>query len=260
MKFGRERPRWYGDWMNDAGFGSPHSGRFATTRWTMVQAVGVDAPESKDALAELCSTYWYPLYAYLRRKGHQAVDAQDLTQAFVASLLERSVVKRADPEKGRFRSFLLGSLNKFVSDEKRRKGTQKRGGDREILSINVDAAEDRYRLEPVNEVTPEAIFERRWALTVLDAAVSRLETQYEHSGKQELFEALRGHLGADKSVPPNREIAEALGMQEGAVKVAAHRLRQQYREALRTEIAHTVTSTDELDDELKRLFQILSAG
>ena len=119
-KFGSECLGWYGEWMDDAGLGSPHSGRFATTRWTMVQAVGVDAPESKDALAELCSTYWYPLYAYLRRKGHQAVDAQDLTQAFVASLLERSAVKQADPEKGRFRSFLLGSLNKFVSDEKRR--------------------------------------------------------------------------------------------------------------------------------------------
>lgn len=246
--------------MDDAGLGPPHSGRFATTRWTMVQAVGVDAPESQDALAELCSTYWYPLYAYLRRRGHQAVDAQDLTQAFVASLLERSAVGRADPEKGRFRSFLLGSLNKFVSDEKRRQGAQKRGGDREILSINVDAAEDRYRLEPVDEVTPEAIFERRWALTVLDAAVSRLQAGYERSGKLALFEALRGHLGADKTTTPNREVAEKLGMQEGAVKVAAHRLRQQYREALRAEIAHTVTSTEELDDELKRLFQTLSGG
>lgn len=246
--------------MDDAGLGSPHSGRFATTRWTMVQAVGVEAPESKDALAELCSTYWYPLYAYLRRKGHQAVDAQDLTQAFVASLLERSAVKRADPEKGRFRSFLLGSLNKFVSDEKRRAGAQKRGGDCEILSINVEAAEDRYRLEPVDEVTPEAIFERRWALTVLDAAVTRLRAGYERSGKLPLFEALRGHLGADRSTTPNREVAESLGMQEGAVKVAAHRLRQQYREALRAEIAHTVTNSEELDDELKRLFQTLSSG
>jgi len=244
--------------MDDAGLGSPHSGRFATTRWTMVQAVGVDAPESRDALEDLCSTYWYPLYAYLRRRGHQAVDAQDLTQAFVASLLERNAVERADPAKGRFRSFLLGSLNHFVSDEKRRERAQKRGGDCEILSINVDAAEDRYRLEPVDEVTPEAIFERRWALTVLDAAVNRLQASYERSGKLALFEALRGHLGADKTTLPNREVAESLGMQEGAVKVAAHRLRQQYREALRAEIAHTVTSSEELDDELRRLFQTLA--
>ena len=246
--------------MDDAGFGSPHSGRFATTRWTMDQAVGIDAPESRDALEELCSTYWYPLYAYLRRRGHQAVDAQDLTQAFVASLLERSEVKRADPEKGRFRSFLLGSLNKFVSDEKRRQRAIKRGGDHEILSINVDAADDRYRLEPVDEVTPEAIFERRWALTVLDAAVRRLHVGYERSGKLELFEALRAHLGADKTTVPNGEVAESLGMQEGAVKVAAHRLRQQYKEALRAEIAHTVTNSEELEDELKRIFQTLSGG
>lgn len=257
-QIGNERWRWYGGWMDDAGLGSPHSGRFATTRWTLVQAIGAQAPESRDVLEELCSTYWYPLYAYLRRRGHQAVDAQDLTQAFVASLLERNAVERADPEKGRFRSFQLGSLNHFVSDEKRRERAQKRGGDCEILSINVDDAEDRYRLEPVDEVTAEAVFERRWALTVLDAAVDRVQAGYERSGKLPLFKALRGHLGADKSTIPNREVAESLGMQEGAVKVAAHRLRQKYREALRAEIAHTVSSREELDDELRRLFQTLS--
>ncbi|HIE97358.1 MAG: sigma-70 family RNA polymerase sigma factor [Fuerstiella sp.] len=245
--------------MDDAGFPSPHSGRFATTRWSIVQAAGVQAtPNSRHALEELCATYWYPLYAYVRRRGYQADDAQDLTQSFVLSLLERNAVQRADPDRGRFRSFLLGSLNKFLSDETRKQGAQKRGGDRKILSINVDDVENRYQLEPTDDITPEAVFERRWALTVLDAALTRLQGDYERVGKLPLFEALRGHIGADKSTIPNREVAESLSMQEGAVKVAAHRLRQEYRDALRAEIAQTVTNSKELDDELTGLFQTLS--
>ncbi len=235
------------------------SERFATTQWSIVRAAGGIAGDAESALEELCRTYWYPLYAYARRRGYQICDAQDLTQGFIASLIQRNTFDRADPDRGRFRSFLLGSFNRYLSDEHRRQGAQKRRGDRSVLSIDIDAvsAEHRYRLEPGESVIPEAIFERRWALTVLDAARERLKTEYTQSGNLDLFEALREHLGADRATTPNRQISIDLGMEEGAVKTAAHRLRKRYRAALRAEIAQTVTTPEDLEAELQQLFLAL---
>lgn len=230
---------------------------FATTRWSIVQAAGGSSTDAGRALEELCRTYWYPLYAYARRQGRQVSDAQDLTQGFVASLLQKGTIGRADPDRGRFRSFLLGSFNLFLADQHRYQSARKRGGDQTILSIDTVQAEQRYQLEPVDCVTAEDVFERRWALTVLAAAAERLETHYVQTGRKSLFEALRGHLGADQERIPHAQIAAELGMEEGAVKTAAHRLRKRYRSALRSEIAQTVASADDLDAELSDLLRIL---
>lgn len=222
-----------------------------------MQAAAGSSTEAGQALEELCRTYWYPLYAYARRYGRQASDAQDLTQGFLASLLQKGTIGRADPDRGRFRSFLLGSFNLYLSDQHRRQSTRKRGGDQKILSIDTTQAEQRYQMEPVDCVTAEDVFERRWALTVLAAAAERLEAHYVQTGQRSLFDALRGHLGADRERIPYAQIATELGMEEGAVKTAAYRLRKRYRAALRSEIAQTVASADDLDAELTDLFRIL---
>ena len=251
--------------MNRPGIQSPTphgrraaSGNFATTQWSVVQAAGGTTNSSIEALEELCRTYWYPLYAYVRRRGYQISNAQDLTQGFIASLLQRQTIGRADPDRGRFRSYLLGCFNLYLSDEQQRQSTQKRGGNRMTLSIDTESAECWYQLEPMDSLTPEDIFERRWALTVLETAAERLKTEYSQSGRLNLFDALRSHLGADKESIPHRQIAADLGMQEGAVKTAAHRLRRRFRAALRFEIAQTVASSEDLEAELQQLFHTLS--
>lgn len=236
---------------------NPGGQRFVTTRWSLVRAAGASDADARLSLEALCRTYWYPLYAYIRRRGHGVEDAQDLTQAFIVSLLEHDAIGRAVPEQGRFRSFLLGSLNHFLSDASRRQRAQKRGGHQNVLLLNLQNAEERYRLEPADARTAEDVFERRWALTVLGTALARLEEDYCSSGKAVLFDALRGYLATDASQLPLGAIAESLGMQEGAVKVAAHRLRRRYRESLRSEIMQTVATSEELDDELGRLFRSL---
>jgi RNA polymerase sigma-70 factor (ECF subfamily) len=197
--------------------------------------------------------YWYPLYAYVRRKGHQAAEAQDLTQAFFAELLEKKRFQLADQERGRFRSFLLGSLNNFIANQWRRANTQKRGGGKVLLSFDVDAGEARYRHEPSHELTAERIFERRWAMTLLEQTILRLSDEYARSDKTDLFEALKGHLGQGTTTP-YREVAERLGMSETAVKVAAHRMRKRCGQILREEISHTVGDPDAVDAELQQLF------
>ena len=230
----------------------PHD--FATTRWSLIAAVGESSSaESRDALAFLCETYWYPLYVYVRRKGHQPAEAQDLTQSFFAELLEKERFQLADQERGRFRSFLLASLNNFMANQWRRAKAQKRGGSSNLLSIDVDAGETRYRHEPFHELTAERIFERRWAMTLLEQTVSRLSDEYARSDKADLFAALKGHLGQGATTP-YREVAEQLGMSETAVKVAAHRLRKRCGQILRDEVSQTVSDPAAVDAELQQLF------
>jgi RNA polymerase sigma-70 factor (ECF subfamily) len=239
--------------------GSPASARFRTTHWSIVRAAGRrSSPDAHDALAALCEVYWYPLYAYVRRKGHSPDDAQDLTQSFFARLLEKNVAGKADRSRGKFRSFLITSLDHFLAKEWRRAGARKRGDGRVALSLDLAAGETRYTLEPTHELTAEKIYQRRWALTLLEATLVKLRDEFEKGGKLEVFEHLKPYLGGNESTVPYRQIAETLGKTEGAIKVAVHRLRERCRELLRAEIAQTVSTPQEVDEELRDLFQAVA--
>jgi RNA polymerase sigma-70 factor (ECF subfamily) len=232
---------------------------FVTTHWSVVQAAGHgDTTRACDALAHLCKIYWYPLYAYARRKGSSPHDAQDLTQEFFARLLEGNWVARADPERGRFRSFLLSSMKHFMANEWNRARAQKRGGGQPVFSLNDDSAEERYGREPAEQATPESLFERGWALTLLEGVLARLEAEYRSEGKQALIETLRPALTAERDALNYAGMAEKLGMTETAVRVAMHRLRQRYRQLLRAEVASTVASPGEVEAEMRHLFQVLT--
>jgi RNA polymerase sigma factor (sigma-70 family) len=229
--------------------------RFATTRWSVVAAAGQpDSPEAREALATLCRIYWYPLYAYARRQLPRPDDAQDLTQEFFALLLEKDYLHDADPQRGKFRSFLLTAFRRFLGKERDRARAQKRGGGRSLLPLDFQAGERQYQLEPTDHATPETLYERRWALTLLQQTLARLRHEQVNAGKEKLFEALKGTLTGDDDAEPYARIAEPLGMSEQAVKVAVHRLRRRYRELLRAEIAQTVATPEEVDDELRDLF------
>jgi RNA polymerase sigma-70 factor (ECF subfamily) len=231
--------------------------RFATTRWSVVAAAGKSpSPQSRRALEELCASYWYPLYVFTRRRRHAAAEAQDLVQGFFAELLEKGTLAAADEERGRFRTFLLAVYQRFLGHERERARARKRGGGRRIVSFDATDAEDRYRREPFHELTPERIYERRYALTLLDRVLARLESDFASRGRGELFERLKPTLtGGDAT--RYADLAAELGMSPGAVKVAVHRLRRQYRDALREEIAQTVDGPEEIDDELNRLLEAL---
>lgn len=238
---------------------TPPAGYFATTHWSVVMTAGQEAsPQAEAALETLCRTYWYPLYAFIRRQGHSPHDAQDLTQAFFARFLEKNFLGDVQRERGKFRSFLLASLKHFLANEWDRAQAQKRGGGHAIISLDQEATEGRYRLEPPDEMTPEKIYERRWALTLLDAVLSRLRKEFVAAGKGEQFEVLRVFLSAGKDSAPYAEVAGRLGSTAESVKVAVHRLRKRYRELLRAEIAHTVASSSEVDEEIRYLFRALS--
>jgi RNA polymerase sigma-70 factor (ECF subfamily) len=229
---------------------------FETTQWSIVLAAGRSASgDAREALAVLCERYWYPVYAFVRGRGHGADEAEDLTQAFFAKLLEKHYVRDADPERGRFRSFLLAAVTHFLSNERDRETALKRGGGRAVVSLDAEDAEGRYRLEPSHDMTPERVFRRRWALMLLERAVARLREEAERAGQAERFERLTACLTGD--AVPHAEVAAALGMSEGAVKVAVHRLRRRYRELLRAEIADTVADPAAVDDELRELFAAL---
>ena len=233
--------------------------RFATTRWSVVLAAGAGSSEQAHrALAELCTDYWYPLYAYVRRRGYEAEDARDLTQAFFAKLLEKNDLMAADPARGRFRSFLLTSMKHFLASEWRRQATLKRGGDVEVVSIDYDDAENRYRVEPAHALTPEAIYERRWALGLLDRAVDDLSERYAGRGKTELFDALKGYLGHDPGAVPYRELSQRLDQREAALRTALSRLRARWRERLRELVGETVQEGGTVDDELRHLLTALT--
>jgi len=232
--------------------------RFQTTRWSLVRAAaGDESPAAREALAALCEAYWYPLYAYVRRQGQAPEDAQDATQAFFARLLERHDFAGALAERGRFRSYLLASLKHFLINQRRDRHAAKRGGGRIVRSLDAEQAEGRYVREPADMRTPEALFERRWALTVLERAMERLRARWQEHGKRDRFDRLQPCLlGADPACG-YAALGRDLDMTEGAVKVAVHRLRREYREALTQEIADTVEDESLVADEVRALMRIV---
>jgi RNA polymerase sigma factor (sigma-70 family) len=235
--------------------GSQAAGRFASTHWSLVAAAGRGgSPEARAALAVLCQAYWYPLYAYARRRLASADDAQDLTQEFFARLLEKDYLAAADPRRGKFRSFLLAAFKHFLAREHERAAAQKRGGGRRPLPLDFPDGERRYRHEPADPTTPETLFERRWALTLLEQVLARLRQEFTGAGKGPLFEALKGTLTGDGTAEPYARIGQDLGLSEPVVKTAVHRLRRRYQELLRAEVAQTVASPAEVEDELRDLF------
>jgi RNA polymerase sigma factor (sigma-70 family) len=233
--------------------------RFATTRWSLVvRAGGCATEESHAALTELCQIYWYPLYAYLRRRGLSCDDAQDATQEFIAALLDKGAVARADSRRGRFRSFLLASLKNFLANEQRKARAQKRGPQQKVLSLDFAAGERQLAIEPAHHLTPERLYERRWALLLLERVVCLLRDEYAAAGKEPLFNELQAQLGAGHDRTPYTAIAHKLGTTEGAIKVAVHRLRRRYRELLRAEVAQTVQKPEDVEDELRSLLKAVS--
>ena len=233
-------------------------GRFLTTRWSVVRNAGRASASSSAALSELCEAYWYPLYAFVRRSGHGADEARDLTQGFFARLLEKREFEGADPERGRFRTFLLNGMKFHLANEREKARALKRGGGRAPLSIDHGQADSRYGLEATDELTPERLFERAWALALVDRVLDALGEEYAARGKGALFDALRSTLtgGAGES---RAELAERLDTTENALKVAIHRLRARFGERLRGEIADTVADEADIEDELRHLFDVLGS-
>jgi RNA polymerase sigma-70 factor (ECF subfamily) len=232
--------------------------RFTTTKWSQVLAAGqADAGGSREALSRLCESYWYPLYAYVRRWGYDADQAQDLTQEFFARLLEKHYLRAADPARGRFRSFLLASLKHFLANERDRAGAVKRGGRMTVVPLEIENAEGRYSLEPPDGETPERVYERRWALTLLERTLARLSREFEAAGKRAQFARLEGYLTGEQETLPYAKLALELGMSEGAIKVAVHRLRRRFGALLREEVGETVSMPEQVDDEIRDLFRAL---
>jgi RNA polymerase sigma-70 factor (ECF subfamily) len=223
----------------------------------VIAAGDLTTASSDAALGQLCQTYWYPLYAFVRRKGHDPYDAQDLTQAFFARLLEKNYVAQADRERGRFRTFLLAAFTHFIADEWDKARRLKRGGGREIISFDAASAEERYRLEPVDQLDAAKLYERRWVTTLFDKVLARMEEEFRDSGKGELFDGLKSSLLSEPDGPTYAELGARLGLKEDAVKQAVHRMRRRYRELFREEIAQTVAGPGEVEDELKYLFAVL---
>jgi RNA polymerase sigma factor (sigma-70 family) len=238
---------------------SGHDGLFTTTNWTVVLSSGqAGSVGSEAALAALCQTYWYPLYVFARRCGQGAEDAQDLVQGFFAKLLEKNYLQVADPEKGRFRSFILTTFKRFMANEYDRAQCKKRGGQYIVVSLNEPETETRYRAEPADEMTPEKAFERRWAFTLLDNVLSRLEAEFAAAGKSETFADLKIFLTGEKSELPSTDIGRRLGLTDGALRAVVYRLRKRYRELLRLEIGRTVDGPDAIDEEIRQLFATVS--
>jgi RNA polymerase sigma-70 factor (ECF subfamily) len=236
------------------------SRHFPTTTWTLVLSAGRDDARSSEALASLCEKYWYPLYAYVRRCGYAVEQAQDLTQEFFCRVLEKRYIDRADRNKGRFRTFLLSSLTYFLSDQKDRQFALKRGGACAILPFEIRAGEEVYQREPTHNETPEKIFERRWALALLDRVVGKLREEFASGGQLAQFERLKVFLLGQGEDVPYVELAKELETTEGALKVAIHRLRKRYRALLREEIAETVADPAEVEGELRYLAGALAGG
>ena len=234
-------------------------GRFATTRWTTVNAVRQTSPsQAATALGELCEAYWPPLYGFLRKRGYPPEEAQDLTQGFFARLLESDTIQTADPSRGRFRSFLLTALKRYVINEHERVAALRRGGTYTHLSLDFDEAERAHGLEPSTDETPDRLFNRRWAAIALERALQRLRAEYIELGRATLADVLLPYLTDTGELPSYREAAERLDMSEGAIKVAVHRMRQRYGGILRAEIAETVLEEEEVEAELRELLRAVS--
>lgn len=236
----------------------PRDARFHTTSWTIVVEAGERPNADADhAMATLIERYWFPLYAYAKRKGTDADAARDLVQSFFTHVLEKRAVAAADPTRGRFRTFLLTCFDRFAANEHAKTGAQKRGAGVAPLSFDFDEAESRTSIEPADRHTPEREFERRWAHAVLDRGLTRVSYEFEDDGRRDEFEILRPFLTGDAARGDAKDAAERLGKSSGAFKVAVHRLRKRYGEALREEVRATVTCEDDLDDEIDRLFEAL---
>jgi DNA-directed RNA polymerase specialized sigma24 family protein len=232
---------------------------FATTHWSVVLAAGHrESPQAAEALERLCSTYWYPLYACVRRQGYGPEDAQDLTQEFFARLLARDYLARANPQWGKFRSFLLTGLKRFLCDEWDKAHRLKRGGGQRPISFDAHTAEERYRLEPVETMTPERLFERSWAMTLLERAAGRLQEEYAAAGKAGLYEQLTEFRLDSSEQPAYAQAAKHLGQSESAVKSAIHRLRQRHHQLVREEISQTLADPAEVDEEIQYLLKVIA--
>jgi len=237
---------------------TPANADFQTTHWSVVLAAGgSSSPGAASALERLCRGYWYPLYAYVRRRGHPEQDAQDLTQGFFARLLEGRAFRRVAPGRAKFRSYLLVSLKNFLADQHDREQAQKRGGGQSTISFDGQEAEQRYQLEPAHGETPEKLFERRWAMTVLDGALARLEQEFVAAGKEALFGQLRDFMIEDAGGRTYADAATQLGMTEEAVKKAAQRLRRRYQQLIREQIGETLATAGEIEEELRYLWSVL---
>ena len=228
---------------------------FATTRWSLIVEAGQDAPS---ALSDLITIYWYPLYAFARRRGSRADEAQDLVQGFFAALIEKRFLQSADPERGRFRTFLLTAFKRYAAKEYEKSSAQKRGGDRVKLSLDFAVGEERYRLEPADDTTPERLYERRWALALLEKVLGDLEREYGRRDKSELFRELRPFLVAGTPDCAKTDVTERLGLTPEAFRVALHRMRKRYRVLLEAEILETLTNPAEMGDEIRHLMQALA--
>jgi RNA polymerase sigma-70 factor (ECF subfamily) len=232
---------------------------FHTTHWTVVLAAGQSHDTAgREALAVLCSTYWYPIYAYLRRSGSTRHDAEDLTQEFFSGFLKRDSLTNVSPMLGKFRSYLLACLKHFLANERRRAQAQRRGAGVQVIPLDSGAADTRYLAEPSHDITPDVLFERRWAFAVVDLAMKELQREYVQRGKGELFEQLRGFLPGDAPSASRAELAARHEMSPGAVDVAVHRFRQRFGELLREQVARTVSSAAEVEEELRHLISVLS--
>lgn len=241
--------------LNDSS--APRAGAFPATRWSLIlQARDQGMPKAAEALAELCKVYWKPVYGFLRGLGNATHDAEDLTQGFFAMLLERGSFSQVEEGKGRLRSFLLVALKRFAANEHERATALKRGGGVSHVALDADAAEQAFFDEPSTRVTPDLIFERQWALTLLDTVLTKLRVEYEKSGRGPVFDALKDRLSADGDGGTLAQIGDTLGMNESAVKVAVFRLRQRYRRLLHEEITLTVDSPEQVNDEIMHLFQV----
>jgi RNA polymerase sigma-70 factor (ECF subfamily) len=245
---------------NSSGQTSAPGDIFATTHWTVVLAAGQrHTPQSDAALEELCRTYWFPLYAYVRRRGHAKEDAEDLTQAFFARLLEKNFIANLSGEKGKFRAFLLATLKHFLANEWDKSQRKKRGCGEAHLSLDWQTADTKFQVADANEPSPDKVFDREWALALLAKVIERLQSECEADGKGKLFEQLKIFLTAGKGELSHAEAAQKLSIDEAAVRVAVHRLRKHYRQLLRAEIAQTLSDPTQVDEEMRALFGAFSA-
>ena len=234
---------------------------FTTTRWTLVlEAADTKSPHAREALEDLCERYWHPLYVYVRRRGYGPEEAQDLTQGFFVQLLGKKYIKAADPQRGKFRSFLLTSLKNFLANQWDRASARKRGGGRAPISLDFEQGESLYQVAAADNTSPDRVYEQRWALTLIDQTLARLAAEMEEAGQSRRFNDLKPFLTGEASGTRYRPVAEGLGMTEGAVKVAVHRLRRRFGGLLREEVGQTVSDAVQVDEEIHYLLSVLGAG